>query len=126
MYTVTVAFRADREYEFHVHADDVAGLDQSGAREWLHEEFDELECTPTNPMGKVLVLDVILNVAKYGGEQRFAQGAPSLLQCEALKIDGDIHFGANVRIEGSVHLRNPTDTAARIADGSRIHTPVGI
>ena len=53
MYTVTVAFQADREYEFHVHADDVAGLDQSSAREWLHEEFDELECTPTNPMGKV-------------------------------------------------------------------------
>jgi hypothetical protein len=46
MYTVTVAFRADREFEFHVHADDVAGLDQSSAREWLHEEFDELECTP--------------------------------------------------------------------------------
>ena len=74
MYTVTVAFRADREFEFHVHADDVAGLDPHLAREWLHEEFDELECTPTNPMGKVLVLDVILNVAKYGGEQRFAQG----------------------------------------------------
>ena len=75
MYTVTVAFRADREFEFHVHADDVAGLDQSSAREWLHEEFDELECTPTNPVGKVLVLDVILNVAKYGGESRFEQGA---------------------------------------------------
>ena len=74
MYTVTVAFQADREFEFHVHADDVAGLDQSSAREWLHEEFDELECTPTNPMGKVLVLDMILNVAKYGGESRFEQG----------------------------------------------------
>ena len=74
MYTVTVAFRADREFEFHVHADDVAGLDPHLAREWLHEEFDELECTPTNPMGKVLVLDMILNVAKYGGESRFEQG----------------------------------------------------
>lgn len=73
MYTVTVAFQADREYEFHVHADDVAGLDSGRAREWLHEEFDELECTPTNPMGKVLILDVILNVAKYGGEARFQQ-----------------------------------------------------
>ena len=74
MYTVTVAFRADREFEFHVHADDVAGLDPTSAREWLHEEFDELECTPSNPVGKVLVLDVILNVAKYGGESRFEQG----------------------------------------------------
>ncbi|NCA81894.1 MAG: UTP--glucose-1-phosphate uridylyltransferase [Opitutae bacterium] len=64
------------------------------------------------------------NIADF--EPRFAHGAPSLLQCDSLRIDGDIHFGANVRIEGSVHLRNPTDTPARIADASRIHTPVGI
>ncbi|HAL92896.1 MAG TPA: UTP--glucose-1-phosphate uridylyltransferase [Verrucomicrobia bacterium] len=62
------------------------------------------------------------NIADF--EPRFAQGAPSLLQCDSLQIDGDIHFGANVRIEGSVHLRNPTDKPARIADGSRVHTPV--
>ncbi len=74
MYTVTVVFRADREYEFHVHAADVANLTKASAQDWLHEEFDALECTPSNPVGKVLMLDVILNVAKYGGEPRFAQG----------------------------------------------------
>ena len=57
-------------------------------------------------------------------EVRFAKGAPSLLECDSLQIDGDIRFGAGVRIEGAVHLRNPTATPARIADGSRIHTPV--
>ena len=62
------------------------------------------------------------NIADF--EQRFAHGAPGLLQCDSLQIDGDIHFGANVRIEGSVHLRNPTATPAHIADHSRIHTPV--
>ena len=62
------------------------------------------------------------NIADF--ELRFAKGAPSLLQCESLKIEGDIHFGANVRIEGAVHLRNPTDVPARIADGTRLHTPV--
>ncbi len=62
------------------------------------------------------------NIADF--ELRFPKGAPSLLQCESLKIDGDIHFGANVRIEGAVHLRNPTDGPARIADGTRLHTPV--
>lgn len=63
------------------------------------------------------------NIADF--EARFAQGAPSLLQCDSLRIDGDIHFGANVRIEGDVHLRNPTGRPAHIANGSRIHTPVG-
>ena len=75
MYTVTVAFRDDKEYEFHVHAEDIAGLTRDSAREWLHEEFEELECTPSNPVGKVLILDVILNVAKYGGESRFEQAS---------------------------------------------------
>ncbi|NLG36242.1 MAG: UTP--glucose-1-phosphate uridylyltransferase [Lentisphaerae bacterium] len=62
------------------------------------------------------------NIADF--EERFAQGAPSLIQCDSLRIDGDIAFGAQVRIEGDVHLRNPTDRRARIADGSHIHTPV--
>ena len=90
MYTVTVVFRADREYEFHVHAADVADLTKASAQEWLHEEFDELECTPSNPVGKVLMLDVILSVAKYGGEQRFAQGgewARRFAACVAVALD---------------------------------------
>jgi len=61
------------------------------------------------------------NIADF--ELRFAKGAPSLLQCDSLKIDGDIHFGSNIRIEGDVHLHNPTGRLARIADNSRLHTP---
>lgn len=90
MYHVTVVFRAGREYEFHVHAEDIAGLTADSAREWLQEEFDELECTPSNPVGKVLTLDVILNVAKYGGEPRFSQGgewARRFVACAALCLD---------------------------------------
>lgn len=62
------------------------------------------------------------NIADF--EVRFAKGAPSLLECESLRIEGDIHFGAKVRVEGAVHLRNPTDRPARIADNARIHTPL--
>ena len=32
MYTVTVAFRDDKEYEFRVHAEDIAGLTRDSAR----------------------------------------------------------------------------------------------
>jgi hypothetical protein len=46
------------------------------------------------------------------------------LECDSLRIDGDIHFGARIRIEGAVHLRNPTEHPARIPAGTRIHTPV--
>ncbi|BAL26816.1 hypothetical protein AZKH_4543 [Azoarcus sp. KH32C] len=71
---ITVAFGAEREYEMTVHQEDASGLDKDSARAWLSHEFDTLECTPSNPMGKILVLDMILNVAKYGGEDRFRQG----------------------------------------------------
>ncbi len=73
LHTVIVSFGAEREYAFTVQPADVAGMDQEAAREWLAEEFEALECTPSNPMGKVLALDMILNVARYGGEARFRQ-----------------------------------------------------
>jgi hypothetical protein len=72
-YNVTVVFGGEREYEFTLHDADVAPTTKEQARSWLATEFEELECTPSNPMGKVLVLDMVLNVAKYGGESRFEQ-----------------------------------------------------
>ena len=89
-YTVTVVFGGDREYEFALHDADVAATTKDQARNWLAREFEDLECTPSNPMGKVLILDVILNVAKYGGESRFAQGGPWSRQfaaCVAVALD---------------------------------------
>lgn len=71
--TVIVSFGENREYELTVNDADTAGLARDQARAWLSKEFEDLECTPSNPMGKVLVLDMILNVAKYGGEHRFQQ-----------------------------------------------------
>ncbi len=74
-YTVTVVFGGDREYEFALHDAEVATTTKDQARNWLASEFEDLECTPSNPMGKVLVLDMILSVAKYGGESRFEQAS---------------------------------------------------
>ena len=73
-YTVTVVFSGNREYDFAVSEAEVAEVGKDRARGWLATEFEELECTPSNPMGKGLVLDMVLNVAKYGGETRFEQG----------------------------------------------------
>ncbi|KAA3654823.1 hypothetical protein [Denitromonas sp.] len=70
---VLVSFGPAQEYEIIVHPADLEGMDKSAARAWFAQEFEDLECTPSNPMGKVLVLDMILNVAKYGGEARFKE-----------------------------------------------------
>lgn len=72
MNTLIVSFGDGRDYEFHVDDHELDALDDRAPRQWFDREFVELECTPSNPMGKLLIVDQILNVAKYGGESRFA------------------------------------------------------
>ncbi|GAA5185088.1 hypothetical protein GCM10025771_40690 [Niveibacterium umoris] len=73
MNILIVSFGEGRDYEFHASDDELAAIETRAARQWFDREFVELECTPTNPMGKLLIVDQILNVGKYGGEARFAQ-----------------------------------------------------
>ncbi len=94
---ITVSFGDDRAYEIIVHDADRAGMAKDQARAWLAKEFEVMECTPSNPMGKILVLDMILNVAKYGGEDRFKEGGEwarqfatavaVALERQAIKVD---------------------------------------
>lgn len=96
-YTVTVSFAQNREYEIVLHDADVNNMGRDQARAWFAKEFEDLECTPSNPMGKVLVLDMVLNVAKYGGEERFKSGGEwpkafatavaAALQRPAIRVD---------------------------------------
>lgn len=69
--TIIINFGAEREYSFHVSAEAIQDLTKEAAQAWLAQEFEELECVPSNPVGKILLVDMILNVAKYGGEERF-------------------------------------------------------
>jgi hypothetical protein len=65
---VNVVFERNHEYELIAHA----GASREEASRWLDAQWEALECEPSNPMGKVLILDKILCVAKYAGEKRFA------------------------------------------------------
>src|SRR5215211_452212 len=47
-------------------------------------------------------------------DQRFPSGPPSLIECERLVVKGDVEFGANVRVRGSVTIEGPK----RIEDGT--------
>ena len=72
-YAVTVSFDRKREYEIMLHDGEIQGLGKEQARAWLAQEFEDLECVPSNPTGKILLLDMVLNVARYGGEDRFEE-----------------------------------------------------
>lgn len=73
LYTVTVSFARDREYVFKFQ-DSTALPMRDEAQQWLDQEWSDLDCVPSNPLGKVLTLDKLLSVAKYAGEKRFAEG----------------------------------------------------
>jgi UTP--glucose-1-phosphate uridylyltransferase len=47
-------------------------------------------------------------------DARFAQGPPSLVACERIAVEGDVEFGADVVVRGSVRVRGPR----RIEDGA--------
>jgi UTP--glucose-1-phosphate uridylyltransferase len=51
-------------------------------------------------------------------ERRFAEGAPSLVECETLKVDGDVRFGPKVKIVGNVTIKNTGEKQIFIPEGS--------
>jgi len=93
---VIVAFGGDRHFEFRLTADDVAAITREQARQWFDRQFEELECDIPAPMGKVLLVDRILSVARYAGEPRFrdadwaaqfARNAAVMTGREVLRVD---------------------------------------
>jgi UTP--glucose-1-phosphate uridylyltransferase len=46
-------------------------------------------------------------------EERFRHGPPSLVECERLTVDGDVRFGRDVVVRGTVRVEGPRE----IADG---------
>jgi hypothetical protein len=72
---VVVAFARGNEYEFHVSDQDIAACGREEGNRWLDQEWVDLDCIPTNPVGKILLLDKVLCVAKYAGERQFTRNA---------------------------------------------------
>ena len=51
-------------------------------------------------------------------DARFAHGPPSLVQAERLEVEGDVAFGRDVVVRGSVRVVNDGDEQMRIEDGA--------
>ncbi len=52
--------------------------------------------------------------------QRFPGGAPSLRQCDELKVKGDVAFGKDVRIVGKVEITHTGEEQLHIPDGATL------
>ena len=51
-------------------------------------------------------------------EERFPAGAPSLVACDRLTVEGDVEFGADVAVRGAVTVEHDGDGRMRIEDGT--------
>jgi UTP--glucose-1-phosphate uridylyltransferase len=51
-------------------------------------------------------------------ENRFRNGIPSLVDCDALTIEGDVFFEKGVKIKGSVRITNRQQSQAIIKEGT--------
>lgn len=69
-------------------------------------------------------LSVALDPAHYQRidqlDERFPHGPPSLIDCDALDLQGDIHFGRNVSVTGKVRLAAPPGQTQIIRDDEKI------
>ncbi len=69
-------------------------------------------------------IDVRLDPAFYKlideFDARFPQGPPSLRQCTAIRVEGDLRFGRNVVCHNEVELINESNTQIDIPDGTQL------
>jgi UTP--glucose-1-phosphate uridylyltransferase len=79
----------------------------------LHDD-KRVELSPERDEPPVVDLDSDFYKLIAQFEERFPGGAPSLVRCERLVVEGDVSFGRDVAVRGAVTVRGP----ARIEDGS--------
>ena len=84
---------------------------------------DKFQLVP-NPKRKMDAIRIDLDPAYYRFIDRFENhfpfGAPSLVDCESLKIEGDVRFGSQVKLKGWVALSNTGRESFEIEDRQRI------
>ncbi len=90
--------------------------------------YSEREGLKLNPVrraaGKSESIKIKLDPKYYGKfdllEDRFREGTPSLVDCDALTISGDVRFERDVVIRGTVAVTNPDSRPAVIKAGTVI------
>jgi hypothetical protein len=94
---VIVSFGPGTEFEYKIPVAELTGHSAEAARQWFDREFVALECDVPSPIGKVLIADRVLSVAKYAGPQRFreqldwanqfARNAAAMLDRDLVRVD---------------------------------------
>ncbi|MDR3566553.1 MAG: UTP--glucose-1-phosphate uridylyltransferase [Syntrophobacteraceae bacterium] len=77
-----------------------------------------------NPERKLDQIEISLDPAFYSGifslRSRFPHGPPSLINCQSFSLQGDVRFGRNVAVHGTVSIANYRSRQVGIEDGRHI------
>jgi hypothetical protein len=65
----------DKEVEFTFNFDEAAPMAPEAARQWLDDQFTELDCEPLRASGKVLTADKVLVVTQAAGSALLSDAA---------------------------------------------------
>lgn len=82
----------------------------------------------SNPKRNLPPVNVSLDSNFYGKydqiKERFPSGIPSLIHCESLTLRGDIVFGKDITITGTITLSNTSGKQVTIPDGTIIEKDI--
>lgn len=70
---VTVVLASGERVEFEISDQELAGFDHRAAHDWLGREYEAAGCVPTNPMGKLLLADKVVSLARSRPERMFTE-----------------------------------------------------
>jgi UTP--glucose-1-phosphate uridylyltransferase len=92
---------------------------------FVYSEREGLKLNPARQSaGKTEAIKIKLNPKYYGRfdllEERFKEGEPSLVECDALSINGDVRFESGVVIRGSVTITHTGAGPAVVKAGTVI------
>jgi len=84
--------------------------------------FSKEKMLTTNPAIGSKRIEIDLDPRYYGKidlfNQRFSQHIPSLVKCDALKIQGDVSFEKNVSVKGRVVIKNNSSKQVVVREGT--------
>jgi hypothetical protein len=70
---ITIIFSQHQSLEFVLHDLDLSDSSVESAQQWLYNKWEELECEPFRPSGKVLLLDRILGITQEVGYHQLSE-----------------------------------------------------
>lgn len=73
---LSVIFADGERLEYEVPDAELAAFDAAAAHAWLDQEFEAAGCVPSNPVGKLLLADKIVTLAKSQSRRAYDPATP--------------------------------------------------